>query len=1078
VILRFVEEMIVRSVELKCLNFLESRWCRLIVLGVSLCLVFGSSPGVEARSIPSTRPQNPQSSTKNSSPNCETAASAEPLIQPSGAEKYQNVDSHIEVSQGGCSRSAPQDTLQQDTSSNPGAPASDGESSEKVATPSEDAGKPAESHPETPESELEHALEEYKVQIGRVTMALSGAADANGSLHFTKDYHGNFFEYLRNDALDALPHQVRQAAGTKSILRRNQFGFNLTGPLKIPWLWHGDGKTFFSVTYEGTREKLARSRLYDIPTAQQRSGDFSDLVDNAGQPITIYDPLTTRPSPNFDPAQPVSLSNLEYLRDPFPANVIPADRIDPVTRRVLAYYPLPNANVGPFLRNNFFVNSAETNTPNGTVWKLDHNLGTRHRFSWNGRFSSGLNGAAPVFDNVANPGAPLRHVRSRSSGLNETFNISPTVVNQFHVSAVYSALAEEQSGGTIDYAGALGLTGVQPGVFPRFDLSSYVDIGAQPGSSVSYQMANYTVSDGLSIRYKKHNLKFDFSGYWGQVNSFLPRNPSGNFGFNGMLTSLPGINNTGNSFAQFLLGGAGRAEQSIVLNPSYLRNEQYQFTIGDEYQLTPNFTWHFSLGLQVDTPRREKFDRQSSIDLQKINPANGRPGALVFAGRDGHSRSFFPTQANWEPAVGWVLNPWGSRKTVVRCSYGLYFGYFPLYPTEFGTLGYNATPLIVSPNDQLAPAVTLATGFPADFTPPPNLQPTAANDVKAEYFDPTGTLPDYQSWRLEVERDLPGDFVIRLAYLGDKATHEYIGGGVELNPLDPQVLEFRDKLNDLDFNLSLRPYPQFRGISPGYAYPIGSSSVHRGNLRIEKRFSRGLNFSGSYVFSKSIDNVLARFTENAFSQPFVSTLDGVSPQNSLNLKAEKSTDPLDITHQVSINYLYELPFGEGRPFLNKGGLVNGFMGGWSLSGVTVFRSGTPIALKPLFNNTGRVAEALRVDVVPGIDPHVPNPSAFQWFNPSAFDQPPDFTLGDAPRTEPNLRNPGAQNFDMSLTKRFSVTQDWTLEVIMEAFNSFNHANWNTPDNLIGSKENPNLNAGKIVGSTGGRIIQLGLRFSF
>jgi hypothetical protein len=117
-------------------------------------------------------------------------------------------------------------------------------------------------------------------------------------------------------------------------------------------------------------------------------------------------------------------------------------------------------------------------------------------------------------------------------------------------------------------------------------------------------------------------------------------------------------------------------------------------------------------------------------------------------------------------------------------------------------------------------------------------------------------------------------------------------------------------------------------------------------------------------------------------------------------------------------------------------------------------------------------------VVPGIDAHVPSPSAFQWFNSVAFDQPPDFTLGDAPRTEPNLRNPGSQNFDMSLTKRIPVTQDWTLELIMEAFNTFNHANLNNPDNLIGSKENPNLNAGKIVGSTGGRVIQLGLRFSF
>jgi hypothetical protein len=109
---------------------------------------------------------------------------------------------------------------------------------------------------------------------------------------------------------------------------------------------------------------------------------------------------------------------------------------------------------------------------------------------------------------------------------------------------------------------------------------------------------------------------------------------------------------------------------------------------------------------------------------------------------------------------------------------------------------------------------------------------------------------------------------------------------------------------------------------------------------------------------------------------------------------------------------------------------------------------------------------------------VENPSPSQWFNPAAFDQPPDFTLGDGPRTEPSLRNPGAQNFDMSLTKRIPVSDEWTMELLMEAFNAFNHANWNNPDAYIGSKEYPNLNAGKIIGSTGGRVVQLGLRISF
>jgi hypothetical protein len=284
-----------------------------------------------------------------------------------------------------------------------------------------------------------------------------------------------------------------------------------------------------------------------------------------------------------------------------------------------------------------------------------------------------------------------------------------------------------------------------------------------------------------------------------------------------------------------------------------------------------------------------------------------------------------------------------------------------------------------------------------------------------------------------------------------------------LNALSPEALTFRDRLNDLDFNFSLRPYPQYREIVTGYGYPIGSNTAHSGNFRVEKRFSHGLSLTALYTLSKSIDDIVE---------------DWIRPQNSTNLKPEKSITPYDMTHRLSLNYLYEFPLGTGKAFLNRGGWAESVLGGWSLSGVVTSRSGTPVVLRPLFNNTGGVAEDLRVNVVSGVDPHVTNPTPDQWFNPSAFDQPPNFTLGDGPRTHPSLRNPGAQNIDMSLTKRMPVLEDWTLELIVEGFNAFNHGNWNMPDPLIGSVENPNLNAGRIVGSTGGRVIQLGLRLNF
>jgi hypothetical protein len=949
------------------------------------------------------------------------------------------------------------------TSLAPARPQGSTQSSNQPDSRSETKQEPAGTSNEEVHSKLEKALEEYRTQIGRVTISQGRGNGSNGTPR-ARDYHGNLYEYLRNDALDALPHEVRQANGTKSVLRRNQFGFNLTGPLTIPKLYDGHGKTFFSLTYEGTREKISRPFLSKIPTAQQQRGDFSDLVDDAGQPVTIYDPSTTRPNPSFNPALPVSLNNLEYLRDPFPGNVLPKERIDPVVTRLMPYYALPNTNVGPFLRNNFFANAVETNTPNGIVWKLDHSLGTKHKLGWGGRFSNGLDGAAPVLENAANPGPPARRVRSRSSSFSETFNISSTIVNQFNASASYSALVSEGSGdSTTDYAASLGLSGVQPGVFPRFEIwDDYVDLGSPVGSNERYQNASFELYDGLSVRYNKHNLKFSLSMAWNQVNTFRPRNQSGRFDFHGKLTSLPGINNTGNAFAQFLLGMADHAEQSIVLNPSYFRTNRYRLGFGDEYQVTPNFMWSFNLGMQIDTPRREKYDRQSSIDLKLINPANNWPGALYFVARDGRPRTFSPSQINWEPSMGITVNPWGSRKTVLRASYSLWFESFPIFPTSFGTLGFNANPVLVSSNEQLNPVLKLEEGFPQDFVPPPDLSPTAANDLRAEYSEPKGVLPYEQSWQLRLERDLPADFDVRVSYYGSKGTHLFAGNGIDLDPLDPSALVYRDRLNDLNFNLSQRPYPQFRGLAPGYGYPVGSSSYHSCNVTVEKKLSYGLNVSTSYSFSKSIDDMLY----------------GNAPQNSTILKVEKSLAYWDATHQLNIRYLYEFPFGAGRPFFSEGKWIQGLVGGWTVSGNSVFHTGHPVVLHPLFNNTGGVAENLRVDVVDGINPHVANPDASSWFNPAAFDQPADFSLGNGPRTHPTLRNPGAVNFDMSLSKRIPVTDDWSLEFIMEAFNAVNHANLNDPDAVIGSKENPNLNAGRIIGSTGGRVVQLGLRISF
>ena len=233
-----------------------------------------------------------------------------------------------------------------------------------------------------PPTEMQKALEEFKTQTRDARAALRQPPKAGvPAAPAGAPWHGRIFENLRNDFLDAVPHQITQRGGTKSLLRRNQFGFNVAGPLVIPRLYQGSRRTYVSFSYEGVRERVARSYLQTLPTMPERTGDFSAVVDQAGELLPIYDPASTRPNPGFNPAQPVTKDNLEYLRTPFPGNKIDAVRLEPVALKALDYYPSPNASAGPFARNNYFLTTPETNNADGVIVKVDHNLRARHRIS-------------------------------------------------------------------------------------------------------------------------------------------------------------------------------------------------------------------------------------------------------------------------------------------------------------------------------------------------------------------------------------------------------------------------------------------------------------------------------------------------------------------------------------------------------------------------------------------------------------------------------------------------------------------------------------------------------------------------
>jgi len=894
---------------------------------------------------------------------------------------------------------------------------------------------------------LTRATEEFKVLTGKWGMRPDSPVSAQRNFGPKMRWHGRVYEYFRNNILDAIPHEVNQNGGTQSPLHRNQFGFNISGPVLIPHLITNPKSTFFMLSYEGVRETISRASLLTVPTAAQRNGDFSKTVDQAGNPLVIYDPAATTLNPAYNPALPVSTSNLQYLRSAFPGNVIPTDRLTPNVQQALAYYPLPNAHVGPFFENNYFVNSPQYDTAGGIIARVDQSIGSRHRLTFQTAISNGFLSASKYFPNSASPTAPDQNYSRWKADINYVFTVSAKTVNSAHL--------------TVESDVVKAGTGAQT-PFPVYQLDgNYVSMGT--GFPESHNAHNTVeVRDSISTQRGKHSLQLSFRADQYQVNSFTPQYPSGYFEFSSGLTSLPGITNTGDPFASFLLGLPQNAEQTIVTEPSYFRNSFQSISGGDKYRLSKTLTLNADLNLKRHTPRSEKYNRQSTVDPSVIDPATGLPGALVFAGRNGISRGLRPSSINLDWDMGLAWNPGGDSKTDVRASFRHWYGHVPIYNGQWGTQGFNARQTFTSANNQLVPALDLGNGIPPLATPLPDLSPSAADNTVADFVDMTGRVPVYRSASLSIERQVPFSMVVTVG-TNYSAGRDILVGGSTTNPIaiNPSNLSYRDTLYNEAFRLALQPFPQFKGFNLYGLYPAGRYQRKAGYLRVEKRETYGLSFSATYEYSNQYDN---------YSGPH-------GNQDLINLSNDWSATSYNTPQYLQLSYIYNLPIGPGKPLLDLAGWGRPLVSGWTVSGMAYWNDGRPLALQPEFNNTGDVLSTLYVNVVPGVDPHVSNPSPTQWFNPAAFAQPPDFTLGNGPRTMSNLLGPGHNSMDVSLDKRMPVGPT-SLDFNVTAFNFLNHANWNYPDTTIGPASAPNVDAGKIIGSHGGRVIQLGLILSF
>ena len=899
------------------------------------------------------------------------------------------------------------------------------------------------------------AVSEFRV-IGTNADASRGFGHGGVIIYSTvsggNNIHGKVWEFLRNDVLDARNFFDR----TRPPYRQNQFGAIVTGPVLLPG-YNGKDRTHFMFGYEGLRIHKGLTALTTIPTSAEIGGDFS-----ADAPI--YDPLTTRP----DPSNPG-----KFLRDPFPGNKIPSNRIASQSAFLASFFPLiSQGGVGNFVNNPTLINNRDQYNA-----RIDHSFSTHDQVfgrvtvaNFDGRdpLASGVVfAAAPPFNPPSLP--TTEGAFSRNVALGWTHVFSSSVVNQFLFGFNRSRMPRDQRGP--DFFGKFGIQGANRNP-ADFGLPSISFTGLSPfgGTDVltpfDLTETDFQYTDNVSLVRGRHSL--DFGG------TFLRTRLAHRFDFfsktslsySGGFTANPeNAASTGNSFADFLLGYPASVLAGVGDTGSHSFQYRIEGYITDTLKLTRKLT--AELGLRYEVLRPPLFEEPvSALDLKTgdmvINvPGNGPLPPQVYkfiplgikfvtARSAGFPETLVDTnKKNFGPRVGFAYDVQGDGKTVVRAGYGLFYA-------QRQQVNSTAQMLTDIPFYNISLALNGGVGGP--LPTPSSLTPTISwNNLLTNAAAPPGgtTIPRYfplgqvHQWSLSVQRQVLSDTALELDYVGSSG-HKLIGG-TTVNQIDI-IGEVYPK--------GTRPFSQYGNFTSWRG--SGNSSYNALIINANKRLRSGLTFQAGYTYSHSIDTAsLENFTGG--SSNF--TQDTYAPES-----AEKGNSEFDTRHRFIISYFYELPIGPGKRFLSLNGVAGKLVGGWRVSGITTRAGGVPITPGFAVEPTGTGSFGVRPNGIGDPNqnaPHTPQ----EWFNTKAFGIQTTPTFGNARRN--TITGPWINNWDISFSKDTPLTERYHLACRADMFNTFNHPQFLQPVRLIDSPE-----FGKVFQARDPRQIQFSLGLSF
>jgi hypothetical protein len=826
----------------------------------------------------------------------------------------------------------------------------------------------------------------------------------------TNSLHGTLWEFNRNNATDARNF----FAATTPKLNRNQFGVAAGGPII-------KNKTFIFGSYEGTR--IRQSEIYNepvVPTAFY-SGDFSSLS------TQITDPTTGQP---------------------FPGNQIQPGRIDTAAQFFFKY--IPQANTPGNLYDALAPESTETD--NG-ILRIDHQLTSKQRIY--GRYVDYRNFAnVPGYlPTVPNPAV----VAQLNMGVNYDYSITPSILFTLSLEYFNSNFNSDSPGFTgqenlTTEAGIQGYPTSIEGKFiglPAVSFSGYSGFGLPWGVPERLWSENKNGKAGLNIIRGKHTMKmgyeFDNRGTFGDHASCCAR---GNFGFNGQYT--------GNGFADYLLGLPQWAYRTFPLDTFGTKDAPYDAVFFEDYfNVSPKLT--LNLGVRFDhwqaqeavcgnvstwDPKIGKavagLDNSGKVNLncRAVAPyvAAATAAYWVPANQVGYPKGDLFPSSYVSPRLGVAWRPKGDL--VVRGAYGIF-----AYRGETGNAQASA---IVGPPYWNYESATFSSESMQKWETayPSNPTTFVAPGVTAPAAD-MGNVRTHE-WNIAVQKELPFKSALTVGYMGSHTFGPETG--INYNEVPP------GNYPDLQ---AAKPYPALGQIQT--YQKNGATWYNALTVLWERRFTNGLAFTGSYAYSKTMDNNTEDYVQSSI-QPFTPAgyLRGLSSLNHTNL--------------LTINAIYNLPFGHGLRYLtNVNRVANGFLGGWELSGILRHVSGDPLTMDQPGATLGDGWDT-RPDLVG--NPHVPNPSHNLWFNPAAFAAPPDYQWGNSPIGF--MDGPGMTVLNTALMKNFHFSEARYLQVRWEMFNALNHTNFGDPATTSGY---PGY-TGVIYGSGPARDMQFGLKFYF